>query len=175
MRRRRVAAFLIVAGVGSLVAFSTTSVFGPAQRDGTAVSQGIRPIELPRGGTKILPHYRVVAFYGSPGGTRLGALGGGTPDQVGVQLTDVASDYDSLERPVMPAFQLIATIVHDTPGSDGKYRSRLSDAVIDQYLQAARQQRMLLILDIQPGRATFMDEVRHNGSGNEITMIKRRK
>lgn len=161
MRRRRVAAFLIVAGVGSLVAFSTTSVFGPAKRDGTAVSQGIRPIELPRGGTKILPHYRVVAFYGSPGGTRLGALGGGTPDQVGVQLADVASDYDSLERPVMPAFQLIATIVHDTPGSDGKYRSRLSDAVINQYLQAARQQQMLLILDIQPGRAKFMDEVRH--------------
>jgi hypothetical protein len=88
-------------------------------------------------------------------------LGGGTPDQVGVQLADVASDYDSLERPVMPAFQLIATIVHDTPGSDGKYRSRLSDDVIDQYLQAARQQQMLLILDIQPGRAKFMDEVRH--------------
>ena len=155
------AAFLIVAGVGSLVAFSTTSVFGPAKRDGTAVSLDSRSIELPRGGTKILPDYRVVAYYGSPGGTRLGALGGGTPDQVGVQLADVASDYDSLARPVMPAFQLIATIVHDTPGSDGKYRSRLSDAVIDQYLQAARQQQMLLILDIQPGRAKFMDEVRH--------------
>ena len=161
MRRRRVAAFLIVAGVGVLIAFSTTSVFGPAKDKGTAVSRGARPIELPRGGTKILPDYRVVAYYGSPGGTLLGVLGGGTPSRVAEDLVDVASDYGSLERPVMPAFELIATIVHDTPGSDGKYRSRLSDEVIEQYLQAANQQQMLLILDIQPGRAKFMDEVRN--------------
>lgn len=155
------AAFLIVAGVGALVAFGTTSVFGPAKEKGTAVSRGARPIELPRGGTKILPDYRVVAYYGSPGGTLLGVLGGGTPSRVAEDLVDVASDYGSLERPVMPAFELIATIVRDAPGSDGKYRSRVSDDVIEQYLQAANQQQMLLILDIQPGRAKFMDEVRH--------------
>ena len=154
------AAFLIVAAVGALVAFSTTSVFGPAKSPPLDAHEAL-PIQLPRGGTKILPDYRVVAFYGSPGGTRLGQLGAGTPDQVGVQLADVASDYDSFERHVMPAFELIATIVHDTAGSDGKYRSQLSDDVIDQYLQAANQQQMLLILDIQPGRAKFMDEVRH--------------
>lgn len=155
------AAFLIVAGVGGLVAFSTTSLFGPATRDRTAESLGAKPTELPRGGTKILPDYRVVAYYGSPGGTLLGALGGGTPSRVAEQLDDEASDYGSLARPVLPAFELIATIVRDTPGSDGKWRSRLSDEVIEQYLQAARQQQMILILDIQPGRARFMDEVRH--------------
>lgn len=155
------AAFLIVAGVGTLVAFSTTSIFGPAQKKGTAQGTESKPIELPRGGTTILPNYRVVAYYGSPGGTRLGVLGGGTPSQVAEQVADVASDYGSLQRPALPAFELIATIVHPSPGSDGKYRSRLSAEKIDEYLQATRQQQMLLILDIQPGRAKFMDEVRH--------------
>ncbi len=161
MRRRRVAAFVIVIGVGALIAFSTTSLFGPANTDRTAESLGARPIELPRGGTRILPDFRVVAYYGSPGGTALGVLGGGVPSRVAEQLEDVASDYGSLARPALPAFELIATIVHRTPGADGKWRSRLAPEVIDQYLQAARQQRMLLILDIQPGRAKFMDEVRY--------------
>ncbi len=161
MRRRRLAAFLIVGGVGAIVAFSTTSVFAPAKNKQQAKSEGAKRIELPLGGTTILPNYRVVAFYGSPGGTLLGALGGGTPNQVAEKLVDVASDYGSLERPVMPAFELIATIVRDRPGPDGLWKSRLPDDVIDQYLQAANQQQMLLILDIQPGRAKFMDEVRH--------------
>ncbi len=155
------AVFLILAGVGTLVAFSTTSVFGPAAKDRTAESAKAKAIELPRGGTRILPDYRVVAYYGSPGGTLLGALGGGTPSRVAEQLDEEASDYGSIARPVLPAFELIATIVHAAPGTDGKWRSRLSDDVIYTYLQAARQQQMILILDIQPGRAKFMDEVRH--------------
>lgn len=155
------AAFLILAGVGGLVAFSTTSVFGPANEGGTAKSTQAKAIQLPRGGTTILPDYRVVAYYGSPGGTLLGALGGGRPSRVAEQLDEEASDYGSLARPVLPAFELIATIVRDAPGSDGKWRSRLSNEQIQEYLQAARQQQMILILDIQPGRARFMDEVRH--------------
>ncbi len=155
------AAFVIVVGVGALVAFSTTSVFGPAKESSTAESAQSKPIQLPRGGTTILPDHRVVAYYGSPGGTLLGVLGGGRPSRVAEQLDEVASDYGSLSRPVLPAFELIATIVHRTAGADGKWRSRLSNDVIWEYLQAARQQQMLLILDIQPGRARFMDEVRY--------------
>ena len=98
------AAFLVLAGVGAIVAFSTTSVFGPAQENSTAESAGAKPIQLPRGGTTILPDYRVVAYYGSPGGTLLGVLGGGRPSRVAEQLDEVASDYGSLARPVLPAF-----------------------------------------------------------------------
>lgn len=153
------AAFLIVAVVGALVAFSSTSLF--RDKKGTAGAQQPPAIELPGGGTKILPDRRVVAYYGSPGGTRLGVLGGGTPTRIAEAIAEVAQDYDTLDRKALPAFELIATIVHPTPGSDGKYRSRLRNEVIDEYLRAAIQQQMLLILDIQPGRADFMDEVRH--------------
>src|SRR5262252_882808 len=40
-----------------------------------------RQAELPRGGRRILPAYRVVAYYGAPGGGQLGVLGIGTPDE----------------------------------------------------------------------------------------------
>jgi hypothetical protein len=159
IRRRRLAALLVVGGVAALVAVSTTSLLGPG-KTGKAESKSA-VIELPRGGTTILPGYKVVAFYGAPGGDRLGVLGAGSPVAVAERLSDTALDYESLERKILPAFELIATIVHPVPGDDGMFRSRVSDDVIQKYLDAARQERAILILDIQPGRADFMDEVRH--------------
>lgn len=160
IRRRRLAAALVVGGVAALVAVSATSLLGPS-KGSRAASQSAAPIELPRGGTTILPGHKVVAFYGAPGGDRLGILGAGSPLAAAERLSDQALDYESLERKVLPAFELIATIVHPVPGDDGMFRSRISDEVIGQYLAAARQERAILILDIQPGRADFMDEVRH--------------
>jgi hypothetical protein len=60
----------------------------------------------------------------------------------------------------MPALELISTLVTAAPGDDGKYRYRQSDEVIQRYRDEARRAKALLILDIQPGRARFMDEVR---------------
>jgi hypothetical protein len=77
-----------------------------------------------------------------------------------VRLADQARHYEGGGRPVMPAFELLATIVHAAPGPDGLYRFRQPRAVIRRYLEAARRARALLVLDIQPGRASFMEEVR---------------
>ena len=44
------------------------------------------PAELPRGGRRILPDFRVVAYYGAPQDTQLGALGIGTPAQAARKL-----------------------------------------------------------------------------------------
>jgi len=117
--------------------------------------------ELPGGGRSILPGHRVVAFYGHPGVDALGILGQGSPSTAARRLDDRARDYegDGL-RPVMRAFELITPLVLGSPGEDGKYRKRLDDATIERYLEAAREADALLILDIQPGRAEFMDEVR---------------
>ena len=46
------------------------------------------------------------------------------------------------------------------PGGDGLYMSRQPAATIDRYLRAARRIDALLILDIQPGRADFLTEMR---------------
>jgi hypothetical protein len=61
---------------------------------------------------------------------------------------------------VLPAFELISTVVQRDAGDDGDYGMRQSARTIRRYLRAARREGMLLILDIQPGRAPFMREVR---------------
>jgi hypothetical protein len=119
-----------------------------------------QPPQLPRGGRVVLPDYRVVALYGAPGSDQLGELGIGTPSQAAAKLVAQAAPYQRANRPVMPAFELIATLVTAAPGDDRRYRTRQSDAVIERYLTAARRAKALLILDVQPGRARFMDEVR---------------
>ncbi|HEV2060476.1 MAG TPA: hypothetical protein VGR11_14060, partial [Solirubrobacteraceae bacterium] len=115
---------------------------------------------LPGGGRRIFPDYRVVAFYGAPQDKQLGALGIGKPDEAAARLRKVARAYERKTRPVLPAFELIATIAADAPGDDGMYRMHQPDEVIARYLRAARRAKALLILDIQPGRADFLSETR---------------
>ena len=90
----------------------------------------------------------------------MGALGIGTPAVAGRRLERQAGPYQRGGRPPLPAFELIATIVHAAPGEDGDHSQRQAPQMIRRYLRAARARRALLILDVQPGRASFMREVR---------------
>ena len=114
--------------------------------------------ELPRGGRRIFPRFRVVGYYGMPG---LDVLGAGPPEVVGRRLLRTAAPYATRAHPVLPMFELIATIAHPRPLGDGTYRSRQDDAVVARYLRAARKIRGVLVLDVQPGRADFLAEVHH--------------
>ena len=118
------------------------------------------PPQLPRGGRLILPRYRVVGFYGAPQSEELGILGIGTPASAERRLRGQAGGYVGRGRPIMLAFQLLAAIASSDAGGDGKYRTRQSDEVIRRYLRAARRAKALLVLDIQPGRADFLSEVK---------------
>jgi hypothetical protein len=166
-RERRVAAAAGGAAFLLVAAFVLTQLGGSDAAGGASAPDASGstphpavPAQLPRGGRVILPDYRVVALYGAPNDDQLGELGIGTPAQAADKLLRQSLPYDRPNRPVMPAFELIATLVTAAPGDDGRYRSRLGNDVIDTYLAAARRVKALLILDIQPGRARFMDEVR---------------
>jgi hypothetical protein len=116
--------------------------------------------ELPRGGASILPESRVVAFYGAPKARDLGILGIGTPAKAGKGLVKRARAYDRPDRPVLPAMELISTLVLSAPGKQHDYAKRLGKERIDGYLEAARKIKALLILDIQPGHADFLEEAK---------------
>ena len=150
MKRLAVIALLLAAGCGG----------DGGRSDAEAPSPTPTAVELPGGGREILPGRRVVAFYGSPDDPALGTLGIGSPAAAGGRLRKVAEAYARPDRPVLPAFELIATIATFDPGPDGQYRRRARGAVIDRYLAAAREMDALLILDIQPGRAGFLEEAR---------------
>jgi hypothetical protein len=152
-RRRRLIAVGVVAGIVLLI-------WALSSLGGSSGSKAKGPPELPRGGRVIFPRYRVVAYYGAPQNDELGILGIGTPDQAGRKLLARAPQFNQPRRPALPAFELIAVIAHASPGQDGLYRERQTDAVIRRYLQAARRAKALLILDVQPGHANFLDEAR---------------
>src|SRR5580700_9994788 len=115
--------------------------------------------ELPRGGYSLFPTFQLVGFCGTPGAPALGELDGNLPAKA-KKLEAYASKYAGT-REVLPAFELIAVIVLAGPGGDGKYRRRVDDKVVDEYLRLARQSRGLLILNIQPGHSDFLSEVKH--------------
>jgi hypothetical protein len=115
-------------------------------------------VHLPRGGLTVFPHYRLVGFAGQPGSAALGRLGVGNLDERAREIEQVARPYAG-GRAILPVLELIATVVQGSPGSDGMYRMRSSDAVIARHLAAARKVKGILLLNIQPGRADFLTEV----------------
>ncbi|MGI8937185.1 MAG: hypothetical protein ACR2JF_03010 [Iamia sp.] len=117
------------------------------------------PPELPRGGREIFPAHRVVAYYGNPGTAALGVLGETPPEEAAARVEAAAAPFDRPDRPVLPAFELIVTVAQAAPGSDGDYSAPTDLAVVERWHAAARAAGMLLILDIQPGRAPFLPEV----------------
>lgn len=162
-RRRRATALVALGGVLVVGVLAIRSGGGAGGDDAAtapvaASATPARRLQLPRGGRRIFPDYRVVAFYGAPQSTRLGALGIGTPDQAGRRLLRVARRYAKKTRPALPAFELIATIATAAPGDDGLHRMHQTDDVIARYLRAARKAKALLVLDIQPGRGDFLSE-----------------
>jgi hypothetical protein len=115
--------------------------------------------QLPRGGTQVFPAYRLVGFVGHPGSPGLGRLGVGALGDRLAELETLAAQYAGGRTP-LPVLELIATVVHSGPGADGAFRTRTPDEVIQTYLDAARADHAYLLLDIQPGLAPFIDEVR---------------
>ncbi|MFL5896023.1 MAG: hypothetical protein ACJ76Z_13045 [Thermoleophilaceae bacterium] len=119
------------------------------------------PPELPRGGRRLFPHYRIVAYYGAPQNVELGALGIGTPAQAGRKLLRQMRPYRRGGRHLLPAMELIAVVAAGSAQKDGSYSYKQSSAVVERYLKAARRLKALLILDIQPGHADFVELTRH--------------
>ena len=131
----------------------------PGRSASSSSSTPPRP-QLPRGGRTLFPAYRLFGYCGSPASPALGRLGVGDLDTQVEEMLRRSEAY-AYGRRIMPVLELIATLVHPTPGADGKYRSWVGTDVVDRWLATARRHKALLLLNIQPGRAAFVDEVKH--------------
>lgn len=158
-RVRRRNALFALAGVSLVVGLVVGA--GSGSGSDATTRAGLPPAPtLPGGGRQVLPGHRVVALYGAPQDPELGALGIGSPDAAGRRLVRQARAYRAPGAKVLPAMELLASVVNRSPGDDGRYRTRQPDRVIRRYLRAARRVHALLILDIQPGRSDFPTEAR---------------
>jgi hypothetical protein len=168
-QRRRAFAIVALAAVAALLVFAVTQLTGsnaaepPGKADAgkAQATPAPKPLaELPRGGRRILPDFRVVAFYGAPQDKQLGILGIGSTTRMTKKLEKQAKPYERKTRPVLPAMELIAVVAAAHPGPGERYNLRQSDSVIRRYLKAARKAKALLILDVQPGRSDFFTETK---------------
>jgi hypothetical protein len=115
--------------------------------------------ELPLGGRELFPTYRLVGFCGTPGGPALGPLDGNLPAKA-KKLAALSEQYADGKKPLL-VFELIVVVVMGAPMPDGKWRRRVPDSVVDEFLALARQWKGLLLLNIQPGQSDFMTELKH--------------
>jgi hypothetical protein len=108
-----------------------------------------------------LSNHQIVSYYGTPLAPGLGILGQGSQAEVIGWLRTQVDAYAALdpERPVQPALHLIYALAQAAPGADGLYLGRLSDAIVEEYIALARENGLLLFLDIQMGRSTIAYEV----------------
>jgi hypothetical protein len=109
----------------------------------------------------ILPHRRIVAYYGNPLSTRMGVLGQHPPEQMLRMLDDEVRAWQTADpaTPVQPALHLIAVVAQGSPGRDGMYRARMGDSLIERVARWAATRNALVFLDVQVGRSTLQQEL----------------
>lgn len=110
----------------------------------------------------LLPYHRIVAYYGNFYSTSMGVLGEYPPDVAMQKLGDVVKEWQAADPsvPVLPAIDYIAVTAQGGAGQDGTYRARMPDQQIEKALGMAEQMHGILILEVQPGLADLMTEVR---------------
>jgi hypothetical protein len=115
--------------------------------------------ELPGGGLLPLTGRRMVALYGHPSTPDLGLLGEQGPAAAVDRARATARTYTQWsDLPVVPAFELIATVASGSAGSDHLYSRRTALSVLRPWVAAAREAGVYVVLDLQPGRSDFLTQ-----------------
>ncbi|WP_222706512.1 hypothetical protein [Aeromicrobium terrae] len=115
----------------------------------------------PGGGYLLFRNRHLVALYGHPGSAALGVLGEQGVTKSVRRAKVVASRYARYtDRPVVPTFELIATIASAGAGRDKDYSAEASVKTLRPWVDAARKAGMYVILDLQPGRSDFLKQAK---------------
>lgn len=109
----------------------------------------------------ILPHRRIIAYYGNPLSRRMGLLGEFPPDEMLRRLDQEVAEWRRLDpkTPVQPALHLVAVVAQAAPGRDGRYRARMDSALVERVYGWARSRDALMFVDVQVGLSTLEREL----------------
>jgi hypothetical protein len=135
--------------------------FGPADRLHTRLTLAAGGAELPGGGQVVLHGRRIVCLYGHPGTPSLGVLG---EQGVAASITRAKRLAAAYRRysdvPVVPAFEIIATVAQGAPGPDGDFSGESTVAQLRPWVDQARAAGLYVVLDLQPGKADLLAQAR---------------
>ncbi|HEY8452526.1 MAG: hypothetical protein FWJ70_05265 [Micromonosporaceae bacterium] len=133
--------------------------FGPEEVLAGRLEVAVTGVQLPGGGQVVFPGRRLVALYGHPGNTVLGALGEQDLAETVERATRLAAEYQSLvDEPVVPAFEIITTIASASAEPTGDYSRRTPVDDLRPWIDAAREAGIYVVLDLQPGHTDFLTQ-----------------
>jgi hypothetical protein len=134
---------------------------GPSPTSSPSPTAAAEAPQLPGGGRVLFPGHRLVALYGHPGAASLGVLGEQRVAAAVARARRVARPYRRLsDVPVVPAFEIIATVAQRSKGRDGDFSGESTVRSLRPWVEAAGRAGMLVVLDLQPGRADLREQAR---------------
>jgi hypothetical protein len=146
--------------------------FGPVSRLAYRVAVAATGVQLPGGGQILFPMHRLVALYGHPGDPSLGALGEQDLPASIARAKRVARPYRRLSSvPVIPTFEIIATVAEAHAGPDGTYSYESPLSLLRPWVRAATAARMYVVLDLQAGRASLLAQAKRYKSLLELPNV----
>ncbi|WP_326503400.1 hypothetical protein [Rothia nasimurium] len=149
-----------VAVSSSATASPTPSASATASAPEQSLRSNAPKSEVLGGGDQIFAH-RYVALYGNPGGPSLGVLGEQGPAESVARVKNLAAEYQAhTDEKVIPAFEIITTVASSAPGPDGDYSDEATIESLRPLIDEARKNGVYVILDFQPGRSTFTEQVK---------------
>ncbi len=137
------------------------SGFGPESRLADRVGVVRTAPQIPGGGWVPFPARRMVALYGHPGTPSLGMLGEQGIDASIRRVRSLAAAHARYtSTPVVPAFEIIATVASASHGPDHNFSNESSVASLRPWVDAARKADVYVVLDLQSGRSEFLKQAK---------------
>src|SRR5215469_339156 len=135
--------------------------FRPMRRLRARLAVAETGVQLPGGGELLFPMRRLVALYGHPGTPSLGVLGEQDLPASIARARRTAARYRRLSNvPVIPAFEIIATVAEGSPGPDGSYSYQTPVASLRPWVKRASAAGMYVVLDLQAGKASLLAQAK---------------
>ncbi len=129
------------------------------------VTGTVTPPPTPTPVTSVLGHAQVVSVYGHPGVCVMGELGCHDPTGAVQAARDLAEAYDAVngDRQTRAALHLIVDVAQANAGEDGRYLDQMPLDEIEEWVDFARLEDVLLFLDIQIGWGDVLTDVQRLG------------
>lgn len=152
----------LVAGLADRPLIALGSAFGTGEFLAEEIRFGEK--ERPRlatGTPLALPGQRMVALYGHQLTPVLGVMGEQPPAESVERVKELVAQYQEFsDEPVVPAFEIIATVASGGPGPDGNYSNESAPEELVGYIDAITDAGGYAVIDLQPGRATFLEQAK---------------
>ena len=143
--------------------------FGSAGRLASRIAVAETGRQLPGGGQVMFPGRRLVALYGHQGTPGLGVLGEQDLPASIARARQMAAAYRPLSRvPVVPAFEIIASVAEASPGPDGSYSYETPASQLLPWVREATADGLYVVLDLQPGRSGLLAQAEYYQSLLEL-------